>query len=89
MNITREDLEKELLESITKDVNKQYPNGMTFLSVDDKQWWERCFNNRIKETARTMLTNITVGLSVEEVVALIIHAESIKEMKKNEYICIR
>ena len=78
MNITKEDLEKELLESITKDVDKQYPIAM--IGMDDKEWWERCYNNRIKETARTMLSNITLDLSVEEIVTLIIHAESIKEM---------
>ena len=78
MNITKEELEAELLERITKDVDKQYPIAM--IGMDDKEWWSRCYNNRIKETARTMLSNITLELTVEEIVTLIIHAESMQEL---------
>jgi len=80
MNITKEDLEIELLERITKDVDKQYPIAM--IGMDDKEWWARCYNNRIKETARSMLSNIALELTVEEIVTLIIHAESMQELKE-------
>ena len=80
MNITKEDLEIELLERITKDVDKQYPIAM--IGMDDKEWSKRCYNNRIKETARSMLSRMTLGLTAKEIVTLIIHAESMQELKE-------